>query len=112
MSDQIIGIVTHGSAGQVRLDGATGSVYAFTAGVGDQQPAEEQTKRRGVLTGLVIRSQDGHPRAKDLRNRLNGHAQRTPVSVLPQSLPGAAVTPDTWSAADSYCMGAALMQLQ
>jgi hypothetical protein len=62
MSDRIIGIVTHGSAGQVRLDGATGSVYAFTAGVGDLQPAEVQTKRRGVLTGLVIRSQDGHPR--------------------------------------------------
>jgi hypothetical protein len=37
-------------------------VYAFTAGVGDLQPAEVQTKRRGVLTGLVIRSRDGHPR--------------------------------------------------
>ena len=27
--------MTHGSAGQVRLDGAAGSVYAFTAGVDD-----------------------------------------------------------------------------
>ena len=34
-SDRVIGIVTHGSAGQVRLDGAAGSVYAFTAGVND-----------------------------------------------------------------------------
>jgi hypothetical protein len=58
-SDRIIGIVTKGSAGQVRLDGAAGSVYAFTAGVDDLQPAEVQTKRRGVLTGLVIRSRDG-----------------------------------------------------
>ena len=58
-SDRIIGIVTHGSAGQVRLDGATGSVYAFTAGVNDLQPAEVQTKRRGGLTGLIIRSRDG-----------------------------------------------------
>jgi hypothetical protein len=58
-SDQIIGIVTHGSAGQVRLDGATGSVYAFTAGADDLQPAEVQTKRRGKLTGLVVRSRDG-----------------------------------------------------
>jgi hypothetical protein len=58
-SDRIIGIVTHGSAGQVRLDGATGSVYAFTAGVDDLQPAEVQTKRRGKLTGLVVRSRDG-----------------------------------------------------
>jgi hypothetical protein len=61
-SDRIIGIVTHGSAGQVRLDGATGSVYAFTAGVDDLQPAEVQAKRRGKLTGLVVRSRDGHPR--------------------------------------------------
>ena len=58
-SDRIIGIVTHGSAGQARLDGATGSVYAFTAGVNDLQPAEVQTKRRGGLTGLIIRSRDG-----------------------------------------------------
>ena len=58
-SDRIIGIVTHGSAGQVRLDGATGSVYAFTAGVDDLQPAEVQAKRRGKLTGLVVRSRDG-----------------------------------------------------
>jgi hypothetical protein len=62
MSDRIIGIVTQGSAGQVRLDGAAGSVYAFTAGVDDLQSAEVQTKRRGVLTGLVIRSRDGRPR--------------------------------------------------
>jgi hypothetical protein len=58
-SDRIIGIVTHGSAGQVRLDGAAGSVYAFTAGVDDLQPAEVQAKRRGKLTGLVVRSRDG-----------------------------------------------------
>jgi hypothetical protein len=58
-SDRIIGIVTHGSAGQVRLDGATGSVYAFTAGADDLQPAEVQTKRRGKLTGLVVRSREG-----------------------------------------------------
>ncbi|MGH3418131.1 MAG: hypothetical protein ACRDOD_00830 [Streptosporangiaceae bacterium] len=58
-SDRIIGIVTHGSAGQVRLDGAAGSVYAFTAGADDLQPAEVQTKRRGGLTGLIIRSRDG-----------------------------------------------------
>ena len=58
-SDRIIGIVTQGSAGQVRLDGAAGSVYAFTAGVDDLQPAEVQAKRRGKLTGLVIRSRDG-----------------------------------------------------
>ncbi len=58
-SDRIIGVVTHGSAGQVRLDGATGSVYAFTAGVDDLQPAEVQAKRRGKLTGLVVRSRDG-----------------------------------------------------
>jgi len=58
-SDRIIGIVTHGSAGQVRLDGAAGSVYAFTAGVDDDlQPAEVQAKR-GKLTGLVVRSRDG-----------------------------------------------------
>ena len=60
-SDRIIGIVTQGSAGQgsagqgsagqVRLDGAAGSVYAFTAGADDLQPAEVQTKRRGGLTG-------------------------------------------------------------
>ncbi len=58
-SDRIIGIVTQGSAGQVRLDGAAGSVYAFTAGVDDLQPAEVQAKRRGKLTGLVVRSRDG-----------------------------------------------------
>jgi hypothetical protein len=58
-SDRIIGIVTHGSAGQVRLDGTAGSVYAFTAGADDLQPAEVQTKRRGGLTGLIIRSRDG-----------------------------------------------------
>jgi hypothetical protein len=58
-SDRIIGIVTQGSAGQVRLDGAAGSVYAFTAGADDLQPAEVQTKRRGGLTGLIIRSRDG-----------------------------------------------------
>jgi hypothetical protein len=58
-SDRIIGIVTHGSAGQVRLDGAAGSVYAFTARVDDLQPAEVQAKRRGKLTGLVVRSRDG-----------------------------------------------------
>jgi len=63
-SDRIIGIVRHGSAGQgsagqVRLDGAAGSVYAFTAGADDLQPAEVQTKRRGGLTGLIIRSRDG-----------------------------------------------------
>jgi hypothetical protein len=58
-SDRIIGIVTHGSVGQVKLDGATGSVYAFTAGVDDLQPAEVQAKRRGKLTGLVIRSREG-----------------------------------------------------
>jgi hypothetical protein len=58
-SDRIIGIVTHGSAGLVRLDGATGSVYAFMAGADDLQPAEVQTKRRGKLTGLVVRSRDG-----------------------------------------------------
>ena len=58
-SDRIIGIVTHGSAGQVRLDGATGSVYAFTAGADDLQPADVQAKRRGNLTGLVVRSRDG-----------------------------------------------------
>ena len=57
--DRIIGIVTHGSAGQVRLDGAAGSVYAFTAGADDLQPAEVQTKRQGKLTGLVVRSRDG-----------------------------------------------------
>jgi hypothetical protein len=61
-SDRITGIVTHGSAGQVRLDGAAGSVYAFTAGMDDLQPAEVQAKRRGGLTGLVIRSRDGRPR--------------------------------------------------
>jgi hypothetical protein len=59
ISDRIIGIVTHGSAGQVRLDGAAGSVYAFTAGVDDLQSAEVQAKRRGKLTGLVVRSRDG-----------------------------------------------------
>ena len=58
-SDRIIGIVTQGSAGQVRLDGAAGSVYAFTAGADDLQPAEVQTKRQGKLTGLVVRSRDG-----------------------------------------------------
>ena len=57
--DRIIGIVTQGSAGQVRLDGAAGSVYAFTAGADDLQPAEVQAKRRGKLTGLVVRSRDG-----------------------------------------------------
>jgi hypothetical protein len=57
--DRIIGIVTHGSAGQARLDGATGSVFAFTAAADDLQPAEAQTKRRGGLAGLVIRSRDG-----------------------------------------------------
>ena len=64
ISDRIIGIVTQGSAGQgsagqVRLDGAAGSVYAFTAAVDDLQPAEVQAKRRGKLTGLVVRSRDG-----------------------------------------------------
>jgi len=58
-SDRIIGIVTQGSAGQVRLDGAAGSVYAFTAGVDDLQPAEVQAKRRGKPTGLIVRSRDG-----------------------------------------------------
>ena len=59
ISDRIIAIVTQGSAGQVRLDGAAGSVYGFTAGVDDLQPAEVQAKRRGKLTGLVLRSRDG-----------------------------------------------------
>jgi hypothetical protein len=58
-SDRIIGIVTRGSVGQARLDGATGSVFAFTATADDLQPAEAQTKRRGGLAGLVIRSRDG-----------------------------------------------------
>ena len=58
-SDRIIGIVTQGSAGQVRLDGAAGSVYAFTAGVDDLQPAEVQAKRRGKPTGLIVRSRAG-----------------------------------------------------
>jgi hypothetical protein len=49
MSDRIIGIVTHGSAGQVRLDGATGSVYAFTAGVGDLQRPEVADVRTSVI---------------------------------------------------------------
>jgi len=56
--DRIIGIVTRGSAGQARLDGAAGSVYAFTVAADDLQPAEAQTKRRGGLAGLVIRSRD------------------------------------------------------
>ena len=59
ISDRIIGIVTQGSAGQVRLDGAAGSVYAFTAGVDDLQPAEVQAKRRGKPTGLIVRSRAG-----------------------------------------------------
>ena len=34
-------------------------MYAFTAGFDDLQPAEVQAKRRGKLTGLVVRYRDG-----------------------------------------------------
>jgi hypothetical protein len=60
-SDRIIGMMTQGSAGPVRLDGAAGSVYAFSARMDDLHPAEPRKNRRGGLTGAVLRSRDGQP---------------------------------------------------
>ena len=60
-SDRIIGMMTRGSAGPVKLDGATGSAYAFSASMDDLHPAEPRKNRRGALTGAAIRSRDGGP---------------------------------------------------
>ena len=43
---------------------------------------------------------------------LNGHPRRAVVSVMPQSLPAAAVPPETRSRPSSYCMVAAVMSLE
>lgn len=57
--ERLIGMMFRGTAGGVRLDAASGSVYAFAVGLDDIQPAEPGRKRRGRPTGALIRSRDG-----------------------------------------------------
>ena len=58
-SDRVIVMMTNGTAGPVRLDGGTGSVYVLSAHHDDLLPPEPVTNRRGKLTGVLIRSRPG-----------------------------------------------------
>ena len=58
-SDRIIVMVLRGSTSQVKLDGAAGSVYVFSATRDDLYPVEATKNWRGRLTGAAIRARDG-----------------------------------------------------
>lgn len=70
--DRVIGMLIRGSAGQVKLDGAAGSVYAFSARLDAAYPAEATKNRRGALTGVLIKSMEGQPRFELLVNSVFG----------------------------------------
>jgi hypothetical protein len=58
-SERLIGIMTHGSVGGAPLDQRAGSVYVFTAALGDLAPAVQKTRWTGRTAGLLVRSAPG-----------------------------------------------------
>ncbi|MGI9007647.1 MAG: hypothetical protein ACR2FU_15860 [Streptosporangiaceae bacterium] len=64
--ERLIVMMTHGSAGGVRLDERAGSVYVFTASADDLAPAAQKTKWTGRAAGVLIRSAAGRPPAFEL----------------------------------------------
>jgi hypothetical protein len=55
---RVIGMVTHGSAGESRLDESAGSVYAFCFDLDDIKSVEPRTRWTGRVAGAVITSKD------------------------------------------------------
>ena len=55
---RLIGMVTHGSAGDTRLDDSVGSVYAFSLDLDDIKSVETKTRWTGRVAGAVITSVD------------------------------------------------------
>jgi hypothetical protein len=56
---RLIGMVTHGSAGDTRLDDSVGSVYAFSLDLDDIKSVEPKTRWTGRVAGAVMTSKDG-----------------------------------------------------
>jgi hypothetical protein len=56
---RLIGMVTHGSAGDTRLDDSVGSVYAFCLDLDDIKSVEPKTRWTGRVAAAVITSKDG-----------------------------------------------------
>jgi hypothetical protein len=65
--DRIIGMITYGSAGPATLDGAAGSVFAFSARLDDLRWTDIGKKKRGVPGGLVIEPGDSQAPRFELR---------------------------------------------
>jgi hypothetical protein len=55
---RVIGMITHGSAGDTRLDESAGSVYAFCLDLDDIKSVEPRTRWTGRVAGAVITSKD------------------------------------------------------
>ena len=55
---RVIGMVTHGSAGETRLDESAGSVYAFSLDLDDIKSVEPKARWTGRVAGAVITSKD------------------------------------------------------
>ena len=55
---RVIGMITHGSAGETRLDESVGSVYAFSLDLDDIKSVEPKTRWTGRVAGAVITSKD------------------------------------------------------
>ena len=55
---RVIGMITHGSAGETRLDESAGSVYAFCLDLDDVKSVEPKTRWTGRVAGAVITSRD------------------------------------------------------
>ena len=55
---RVIGMVTHGSAGDARLDESAGSVYAFCLDLDDIKSVEPKTRWTGRVAGAVITSKE------------------------------------------------------
>jgi len=55
---RVIGLVTHGSAGDTRLDESAGSVYAFGLDLDDIKSVEPKTRWTGRVAGALITAKD------------------------------------------------------
>jgi len=64
--ERIIGMMTHGSVGDSRLNESAGTVFAFTIGWDDIQPATTKTRWTGRVAGVIIRSAGGQNPAFEL----------------------------------------------
>jgi hypothetical protein len=55
---RLIGMITHGSAGDTRLNDTVGSVYGFCFDMDDIKSVEPKTRWTGRVAGAVIASKD------------------------------------------------------